>query len=280
MPSCFELCFLRARLLYAQKTSTSFFRSAATLCTRRDSSGRRRRESRITRSNGRRRGRPLRSVSSGIVGENRSDSDQQRVVLVAEFLHVGAGDFAGDPAAGENRLGGTCVASDLGGRRSDLAVERHGGFQRHQRHAVADVAGEGFVQAASLFFQAADFDLHAGGAQFFESLSADFRIGVGHGRDHAMNSGGDEGVGAGRSAALMGVRFEVDVESGAARFCRRRLPGREFRRASRRVGVGSGADDVAVRVGDNGADVGIGRGQADALARQFQGAVESCSSAE
>ena len=140
MPSC-SSCDFFCSSTRNRRPARHCLRSLATLCTRRDSSGRRRRESRITRSSGRRRGRPLRSVSSGLSAEDGSDADHESVVLVAQFLHVGAGDFAGDPSAGGNAVGLRARTSD--GRRSDLAVERHGGFQRDQRRAGADVAGEG-----------------------------------------------------------------------------------------------------------------------------------------
>ena len=62
-----------------------------------ESSGMRRAESRTTRSRGRRRRRPLRSVSSGVVGEDGVDAGEDGVGLMAERLDGGAGLFAGDP---------------------------------------------------------------------------------------------------------------------------------------------------------------------------------------
>src|SRR5580692_2939347 len=139
---------------------------------------------------------------------------------------------------------------------------------------MADIAGEGFVQSASRLFQAADFDVYAGGTKLFESLSADLRIGIGHGRDHAMNPCGDQRVGTRGGAALMGVGFEVDVKSCAAGLLASTFQRENLSVLYTLVGVSPRADHITVRVGDDRADVRIGRGQTDSLARQFEGAVE------
>ena len=159
-------------------------------------------------------------------------------------------------------------------RRSDLAVKGHGGFQGYQRRAVTDVAGEGLVQAASLFLQSADFHVDAHGPQFFESASTHFGIGIGHGRDHAMNARGNQRLGTWRRTALMGVRFEIDVKRCAPSFGAGRFESKNLSMFHAAVGVGSGADDVALGVGDHRADMRVGRGEADASAREFESAVE------
>ena len=72
----------------------------------------------------------------------------------------------------------------------------------------------------------------------------------------------------------MGVRFEVDVESCAASFGAGSFQSEDLSVLHARVCVGSGANDVAVRVGDHRADVGIRRGQADALLCEFECSVQ------
>ena len=68
----------------------------------------------------------------------------------------------------------------------------------------------------------------------------------------------------------MRVRFEIDVERSAAGFFAGRFQREDLGVLDAIVGVGSGADDVALSIGDHCADAGIGRRQADALARQFE----------
>ena len=72
----------------------------------------------------------------------------------------------------------------------------------------------------------------------------------------------------------MRVRFEVDVEGSAASLAAGRFQSEDLSVLHAGVGIGSGANDVAVGVGDDGADVGIRRSEADALAGQFQRPVE------
>ena len=81
---------------------------------------------------------------------------------------------------------------------------------------MADEASEGFVQTSRLLFEASDFDVDSGGAELFESPAADFGIGIGHRGHNSMNACRDQRVGARSSAALMRMRFEVDVERASA----------------------------------------------------------------
>ena len=73
-----------------------------------------------------------------------------------------------------------CVFQCLGRRRSDLAVERHRGFERYQGNAVTDVARESFVQLTRGLLAGSDLHFHSCGAQRFEASSADFWIRIGH----------------------------------------------------------------------------------------------------
>src|SRR5579885_1512319 len=71
----------------------------------------------------------------------------------------------------------------------------------------------------------------------------------------------------------MSVRFKVDVERSATRFGAGLLQCEYLSVLQAIIGVGPGADDVAVRIRDDCADVGTRRGQTYSLASQFQRAV-------
>ena len=161
-------------------------------------------ESSTMRSRGRQRGRPERSVSVGIVGEDGADSGEDGVVIVAELLHVGARARAGDPAA--------IVVG-----RGDLAVERDGGFQGDQRAAGAHEVEERLVQFFGFggeFRGHLDFD--AGSRSSRNPAAGHARIGVGDGRHHTRHAGVNQRAGARRRAAVVRAGFQIDVESGAA----------------------------------------------------------------
>ena len=146
-------------------TATRSPRRCAPFC---ESSGRRSCESMTMRSSGRPRGRPVRSVSRQIVGQHRADAGKDRVVIVAQFLHVGAGALAGDPAA--------IVVG-----RGDLAVQRDGGLQRHQRPPGAHEVQKRLVQLGGFggeFRRHLDFD--TGGAQLAKAFAGHQRIGIFH----------------------------------------------------------------------------------------------------
>ena len=133
----------------------------------------------------------------------------------------------------------------LGGWRSDLAVKRHRGFQRHQRNAVTNVAGESLVQPSSFRFQPADFHMMPAARNFSKPCPLTFGIGIGHGSHHATNASGDQSVGARRRASLMRVRFEIDVERSAASFVAGVLEGEHLSVLHAVVGVDAGANDRA-----------------------------------
>ena len=88
---------------------------------------------------------------------------------------------------------------------------------------MANVAGEGFIQTARFRFQPPNFNVDTRGSQLLKASPAHLRIGVGHGCNHAANSGGDQSVRARRCAALVGVRFEIDVERASAGLAARLL---------------------------------------------------------
>ncbi len=97
----------------------------------------------------------------------------------------------------------------------------------------------------------------SGGAQAGETLAADQGVGIGHGSDHAANAGGDDGIGAGRRASLVGAGFEIDVERGATGFFSRLFDGEHFGVLDAVVGVEAGADDFSIGVNQQGTDIRI-----------------------
>jgi hypothetical protein len=72
----------------------------------------------------------------------------------------------------------------------------------------------------------------------------------------------------------MRAGLEVDIECRAAGFVAGLLEGENFRVFDALVSVGGGADHVSDRVHDNGANVGIGRGQTDSGASEIKRAME------
>ena len=64
----------------------------------------------------------------------------------------------------------------------------------------------GLEQARGFGFAVADGDFDAGGAELFDALAGDLGVGVEDGDVDGRDAGGDEGVGAGRRAAVEVVR--------------------------------------------------------------------------
>ena len=123
-------------------------------------------ESSTMRSSGRLRGRAGAVGEQRIVGQRGADAGEDGVVIVAQLLHVGAGAFAGDPAA--------VVVG-----RGDFAVQRDGGLQRHQRPAGAHEVEERLVELGGFGGEfGGDFDFDAGVAQTAEAFAGNQRIGI------------------------------------------------------------------------------------------------------
>ncbi len=80
---------------------------------------------------------------------------------------------------------------------------------------MLDEMGEGVVEVAGLLFENTESDFDVGGAEFFDALAADPRVGILSGDDAAGDAGGDECVGAGSGAAVVAAGLEGDVGSGA-----------------------------------------------------------------
>ena len=113
---------------------------------------------------------------------------------------------------------------------------------------MTDVAGEAFVQAASLLFEPANFDLHTGGAEPFESTPAYQGVGIGHGGDHSGDSSRNHRLSAWRRTAMMRAGFQIDVECSTPGFAAGLFYGANFRVRHAFISVSAGADDCAVCV--------------------------------
>ena len=93
---------------------------------------------------------------------------------------------------------------------------------------MPDVVGEAFIQFLRFRLEQADLYCDSGGAQLCKSLARNLRIRILHGADHAMDSGGDHGIGARAGASLMRARFQIEIESSAAGACARLLEREDF----------------------------------------------------
>ena len=206
-----------------------------------------------------------------IISQECSHAYQNCIALVTLLLDVCARGPSGNPSAG--RSSGRAVRARHWGR-GDLAIERHRGFQGHQRNALANVTSEGLVQVAGFRFQSPNFHVNARRAHLLKASPTDFGIGIGHGSDHATNSGGDQSVGARGRAALVRVGLEIDVERASASLVAGPFEGDHFSVLHAIVGVNTRAHDAALRVDDHCANIRIGRRQSDALPREVERAVQ------
>src|SRR5437660_12800030 len=108
---------------------------------------------------------------------------------------LSTGISAGNPAP--SGVGRSRSVSWRRVRRSDLAVECHSGFKRHEWSSGSDVLGESFVHFAGFTLEKAAVDFDALSPQALESFAGDHWIGIGHRGIHPANAGADHGVGAG-----------------------------------------------------------------------------------
>ena len=74
-----------------------------------------------------------------------------------------------------------------------------------------------------------------------------------------MNPGSDQSVSARGRAALMRMRFEIDIERSAASFAAGLLKRENFGVLSAIVGVNPGSLRFSVRINNDRSDIGIGR---------------------
>ena len=87
-----------------------------------------------------------------------------------------------------------------------------------------------------------------------EPFSGNLRIEILDWRDHALDTSGDQCVGAGRRTAVMSVWFERDVCSAAAGFLARKVERDRFRVLDCFKEIVTFANDLARRTDDNAAN--------------------------
>ncbi len=192
-------------------------------------------------------------------------------MLVAQLLNMCAREVAGDPPAGGSSIR---FAQRLCRRRCNLSVQGHGGFQRHQRRAVADVFGKTLIETPGLVFQSSNLDMHSGGPELLEAASADRRIGVRHRSHDSTNSRGDDGISARRRPPLMGAGLKIDKKCSAICFWAGVIEGPDLGVFYPVVGVSARAHNVAVRVHHHRTHVRVGRSKPDTLPRKVESAVQ------
>ena len=113
-------------------------RSSAASRTRRELVDTRRCESRTTRSSGRRRGRPVRSVSCGLSARTVPMPVSRASGGMAKLGNVGARRLTGKPEGL-----GSCASF---GRRRNLAVQGHGCLEPHKGSVGLNREGESVIE--------------------------------------------------------------------------------------------------------------------------------------
>ena len=185
-----------------------------------------------------------------------SRTDQDRVVLAAQAMALGARRFAGDPPAGS-------VGQGHG------AVQRQGGLERHPGTAARLQGEKTAVQPRRFFFKHAADGFDAGVAQNFQAAAADFRVGIADGADATRDAGLHKGRSAGRLTPLMAAWLQRHIGRGAARLVSRVAQGRRLGVESAEIVVPAAADHFAV-FDDHAADHRVGRRFAQAAQRQIK----------
>ena len=136
------------------------------------------------------------------------------VELRAPVLYIGAGDFAGDPFR------------FAGGERS-ASIQAHGELQAHKGSSAFDSPKKTVIELARFLTEQADVHVDArrthsrdGRAFVLETVFA--------GDYHTTDAGTDQGIGAGRRAAMQSAGFEGDVGGRFAGEFARRAQGVDF----------------------------------------------------
>src|SRR6185369_11547487 len=173
-------------------------------------------------------------AEQAIVGEYGADAGEDGIVIVADFLHVSASAFAGNPAA-----------IVVGG--GDLAIQRDRCLQGDQRAAGAHEMQEWLVEFLGFDGELRrDLDFDTGLAQSGEALSGDQGVGVCDGRYDARYAGLDQRIDAGRRAALVRAGLQVEIECGTSRLLAGLREGDNFGVVETGVGVEAAAYDFAI----------------------------------
>ncbi len=142
---------------------------------------------------------------------------------------------------------------------------------------MLDPAGEALVDAAGFRLADAENGFDSCRAQGFHAVAGDVGIGVGGGGHHALESRGDERLGAGAGAAGVIAGLKGDVGGAAFEACGGMVlgffEGDDFGVVEEVVLMPAFADDLPGAIEDDAADSGVGRGDADTAAGELEGAL-------
>ncbi len=196
----------------------------------------------------------------GIIGPEGAGADEDGIDLGAEAVGIEAGGRAGEPGA-------------LRGEAEDAGIEGEGALGDDEGEAGEDPLVEGAIERCGFGGEDARDDLDAGGAEELEAAARVGGIGIGGGDDDAGEAGGDDGIDAGRGAAMGGAGLEGDVEGGAMGLGRAGEAAEGFDLGMGGAGgaVPAAGEQMAAGGDDEGADGGIGTGAAQATAGLAEG---------
>ena len=161
-------------------------------------------------------------------------------------MNVGAGRFTGDPLA---RAVGQCRA----------AIQAHGEFDAHPGQSLFHALHEPDVEFSSLVLHEPRLNGDASPQQRVSALPAHARVGVLNGKHDARDTRFDQGIGAGRCAAMMAAGLEGDIRRCAGDGLLRRAKCHNFGMRLARALVATFAND-AIALGDNTSNPRIGMG--------------------
>ncbi len=198
------------------------------------------------------RGGDVADGEGGVIDARGGGADEDCVDFGSEAMGVEEGFVAGDS-------GGLSVLE------GDFSIERHGAFPDDPRDAGGDAFEEGSVEPESIGFENAPNGFDACIAEDPYSGAGVGGVGVEASDNDAFDARTDDGLGAGWGTAVGGTGFEGDVKGGVFRRLRiwEVFESLDFCMGLTCGPVPSVREDGVV-AGDDGADGGVGGGEADA----------------
>ena len=134
----------------------------------------------------------------GVIGQHRADPHDDGVHPVPQAVPQGPGGLAREPLA-------------LAPHGGDLAVQGAGRLGHDPGPAGVHIVQPGFIQAPGLGRQQPHVHLHPPGSQELGPAAGDLGIGVTSRDDDPAHPGRQDGLGAGRGAALVVAGLQGDV---------------------------------------------------------------------
>jgi hypothetical protein len=142
-------------------------------------------------------------IQQRIIRQHSPDTRHHRRTARPPALDIGAGGFAGDPlarAVGEGRA----------------AVEAHGEFDAHPGEALFHALHEANIELSGFVLHEPRFNGDTGAQKRIGALPAHARIGVLDSKHDTRDARFDQGIGAGRCAAVVTARLERNVRRRAS----------------------------------------------------------------